>query len=232
MDNQVHRRLADELTRQGHRVSADTVASLLRREGFSLQANAKTLEGAQHPDRDAQFRYLNEQVREHRGSGQPVISVDAKKKELIGQFAHGGRQWRPAGEPVRVNVHNFADPVLGKAIPYGVYDLTHNAGWVSVGCDHDTAAFAVASIRRWWNGQGKSAYPYATRLLVTADSGGSNGYRTRARKIELARLSAESSFTQPPFGAGANAGPRCSPSVFFGATVSRMRVTGQRRRIP
>lgn len=185
------RRLAVELTRQGHRVSADTVAKLLRREGFSLQANAKTLEGAQHPDRDAQFRYLNEQVREYRDASQPVISVDAKKKELVGQFANSGREWQPTGQPVRVNVHDFADPVLGKAIPYGIYDLAHNAGWVSVGCDHDTAAFAVASIRSWWNGQGRAAHPGATRLLITADSGGSNGYRTRAWKIELARLAAE-----------------------------------------
>ncbi|MFJ9523772.1 ISAzo13 family transposase [Kitasatospora sp. NPDC101801] len=185
------RHLAAELTRQGHRISADTVADLLREEGFSLQANAKTLEGKQHPDRDEQFRYLNEQVREHRDAGQPVISVDAKKKELVGEFKNSGREWQPIGEPVRVSVHDFADPALGKAIPYGIYDLAANAGWVNVGCDHDTAAFAVTSIRRWWHGLGKTTYPRATRLLITADAGGSNGYRTRAWKIELAALAAE-----------------------------------------
>jgi transposase len=189
------RRLAAELTGQGHRISADTVADLLREEGFSLQANAKTLEGKQHPDRDAQFRYLNEQVREHRDAGQPVISVDTKKKELVGEFKNGGREWQPGGEPVRVSVHDFADPALGKAVPYGIYDLAANAGWVNVGCDHDTAAFAVTSIRRWWHGQGKSTYPQATRLLITADAGGSNGYRTRAWKIELAALAAETGLT-------------------------------------
>ncbi|MDI3424095.1 ISAzo13 family transposase [Streptomyces luteolus] len=185
------RTLARELTRAGHRVGADTVADLLREEGFSLQANTKTIEGSQHPDRDAQFRYLNEQAREHRDAGQPVISVDAKKKELVGEFKNQGRQWRPAGAPVAVHVHDFADPQLGKAIPYGIYDLAANTGWVNVGTDHDTAAFAVESIRRWWRGQGQDAYPQATRLLITADAGGSNGYRTRAWKLELAQLSAE-----------------------------------------
>lgn len=189
------RRLAAELTGQGHRISADTVADLLREEGFSLQANAKTLEGKQHPDRDAQFRYLNEQVREHRDAGQPVISVDTKKKELVGEFKNSGREWQPGGEPVRVSVHDFADPALGKAVPYGIYDLAANAGWVNVGCDHDTAAFAVTSIRRWWHGLGKTTYPQATRLLITADAGGSNGYRTRAWKIELAALAAETGLT-------------------------------------
>jgi len=185
------RTLARELNRAGHRVSADTVGDLLREEGFSLQANAKTIEGTQHPDRDAQFRYLNEQAREHRDTGQPVISVDTKKKELVGEFRNTGRQWRPAGDPVRVSVHDFADPHLGKAVPYGIYDLAANTGWVNVGTDHDTAAFAVESIRRWWHGQGHTAYPRATRLLITADAGGSNGYRTRAWKLELARLAAE-----------------------------------------
>ncbi len=183
--------LARELTRAGHRVSADTVTDLLRDEGFSLQANAKTLEGSQHVDRDAQFRYLNEQARQHRDAGQPVISVDTKKKELVGEFKNDGRQWRPAGDPVPVNMHDFADLKLGKAIPYGVYDLAANTGWVNVGTDHDTAAFAVESIRRWWNGQGQVSYPQATRLLITADAGGSNGYRTRAWKLELARPAAE-----------------------------------------
>ncbi|WP_157255256.1 ISAzo13 family transposase, partial [Nonomuraea typhae] len=185
------RKLAGELTRQGHRVSADTIADILRGEGFGLQANAKTLEGAQHPDRDAQFCYLNEQVREHRDAGQPVISVDTKKKELIGEFKNAGRQWRPKGKPVPVNVYDFAESAVGKAIPYGVYDLAANTGWVNVGTDHDTAAFAVASIRRWWHAQGRLAYPHADRLLITADAGGANGYRTRAWKSELAALAAE-----------------------------------------
>ncbi len=181
------RTLAQELTRAGHRVSADTVADLLREEGFSLQANAKTIEGSQHPDRDAQFRYLNEQARQHRDAGQPVISVDTKKKELVGEFKNNGRQWRPTGEPVPVNVHDFADPQLGKAVPYGVYDLAADTGWVNVGTDHDTAAFAVESIRRWWHCQGQATYPQAARLLITADAGGSNGYRTRAWKRGCAR---------------------------------------------
>ncbi|WP_406326842.1 ISAzo13 family transposase [Streptomyces sp. NBC_00203] len=189
------RTLAQELTRAGHRVSADTVAGLLREEGFSLQANAKTIEGSQHPDRDAQFRYLNEQARGHRDTGQPVISVDTKKKELVGEFKNNGRQWRPTGEPAPVNVHDFADPQLGKAVPYGIYDLAADTGWVNVGTDHDTAAFAVESIRRWWRGQGQPAYPQAARLLITADAGGSNGYRTRAWKLELARLAAETGLT-------------------------------------
>lgn len=185
------RALARELTRTGHQVSADTVADLLREEGFSLQANAKTLEGSQHVDRDAQFRYLNEQARGDRDAGQPVISVDTKKKELVGAFKNDGRQWHPVGDPVPVNMHDFTDPKLGKAIPYGVYDLAANTGWVNVGTDHDTAAFAVESIRRWWHGQGQAAYPRATRLLITADAGGSNGYRTRAWKLALARFAAE-----------------------------------------
>jgi hypothetical protein len=189
------RRLADELNAQGHQISADTVADLLREAGFSLQGNAKTLEGKQSPDRDAQFRYLNEQVREHRDAGQPVISVDTKKKELVGEFKNSGREWAPTGKPVKVGVHDFADPALGKAVPYGVYDLAANAGWVNVGCDHDTAAFAVESIRRWWNNQGKHAYPQATQLLITADAGGSNGYRVRAWKIELATLAAQTGLT-------------------------------------
>ncbi|MEU5324641.1 ISAzo13 family transposase [Streptomyces sp. NPDC021056] len=189
------RTLARELARTGHKVSADTVADLLREEGFSLQANAKTIEGSQHPDRDAQFRYLNEQARDHRDAGQPVISVDTKKKELVGAFKNNGRQWRPAADPTPVNVHDFADAQLGKAVPYGIYDLAANTGWVNVGTDHDTAAFAVESIRRWWRGQGRVAYRQATRLLITADAGGSNGYRTRAWKLELARLAAETGLT-------------------------------------
>ena len=185
------RNLAAELTRQGHRVCADVVGDLLREEGFSLQGNAKTMEGRQHPDRDGQFRYINEQAREFQQAGDPVISVDCKKKELVGPYKNAGRQWRPKGDPVRVDTHDFPDKELGKAVPYGIYDLTANAGWVNVGTDHDTAAFAVESIRRWWNGVGRSAYPQAGRLLITADAGGSNSYRTRAWKTELAALAAQ-----------------------------------------
>ena len=150
------RTLAAELTRQGHKVSAETVGDLLREEGFSLQGNAKTVEGRRHPDRDAQFRYINEQVKAHQDAGDPVVSVDAKKKELVGEFKNGGREWRPKGEPAQVSTHDFPDRELGKAIPYGVYDLAANAGWVNVGTDHDTAAFAVESIRRWWNAAGRA----------------------------------------------------------------------------
>src|SRR6478736_10237206 len=184
------RKLAAELTRQGHRVGADTVGDLLREEGFSLQGNAKTIEGKQHPDRDAQFRYINEQARAHQDSGDPVISVDIKK-ELVGEFRNGGREWRPKGQPVATRTHDFPDDSVGKAVPYGVYDITGNAGWVSVGTDHDTAAFAVESIRRWWKAAGGGDYPLARRLLITADAGGSNGYRTRAWKAELAALAVE-----------------------------------------
>ena len=185
------RHLAAELTTQGHRISADTVGDLLRTAGFSLQSNTKTLEGKQHPDRDGQFRYLNEQARNHRDAGQPVISVDTKKKELLGEFKNTGREWRPTGEPVAVNTHDFPSDSTGKAVPYGIYDIAANAGWVNVGTDHDTAAFAVESIRRWWNTAGAHSYPDATRLLITADAGGSNGYRSRAWKSELAALATE-----------------------------------------
>jgi len=185
------RNLADELTRQGHKVGADTVGDLLREEGFSLQGNAKSLEGRQHPDRDAQFCYISEQARAHQDSGDPVISVDTKKKELIGEFRNAGRNWRPKGQPAAVRTHDFPGDSAGKAIPYGVYDVAANAGWVSVGTDHDTAAFAVESIRRWWKAAGSSEYPAARRLLITADAGGSNGYRTRAWKTGLAALAAE-----------------------------------------
>ena len=184
------RKLAAELTAQGHKVSADTAGDLLRAEGFSLQGNAKAVEGKQHPDRDAQFRYISGQVREYQAARDPVVSVDAKKKELVGEFKNGGREWRPKGGPARVSTHDFPDRELGKAIPYGVYDLAANAGWVNVGTDHDTAAFAVESIRRWWKATGSSDYPLARRLLITADAGGSNGYRTRAWKTELAALAA------------------------------------------
>ncbi|MCX4515830.1 ISAzo13 family transposase [Streptomyces sp. NBC_01619] len=185
------RSLAAELTRQGHRISADTVGDLLRAEGFSLQSNAKTIEGSRHPDRDGQFRYINEQARAHIDAGEPVVSVDTKKKELVGAYKNAGQQWLPVGQPVLVSTHDFPDAQLGKAIPYGVYDLTANTGWVSVGTDHDTAAFAVESIRRWWKARGSLDYPAASRLLITADAGGSNGYRTRAWKAELAALALE-----------------------------------------
>ncbi|WP_159426035.1 ISAzo13 family transposase [Streptomyces noursei] len=185
------RHLAAELTRQGHRVSADTVAVLLREEGFSLQGNAKTIEGAQHPDRDAQFRYINEQAKQFQAAGDPVVSVDTKKKELVGNYKNAGRQWCREGDPVRVRTHDFPDADLGKAIPYGIYDLAADAGWVSVGTDHDTAAFAVQTLRRWWHAVGRAAYPRSGRLLITADAGGSNGYRTRAWKAELAALALE-----------------------------------------
>ena len=185
------RKLAAELTAAGHTVGPDTVARLLHEQGFSLQANAKTLEGGQHPDRDAQFSYLNAQAGEHLGAGEPVISVDTKKKELVGQFKNGGTEWRPAGSAEPVKVHDFLDPALGKANPYGVYDLAADAGWVSIGTDHDTAAFAVETIRRWWHAVGAAAYSGASRLLITADGGGSNGYRTRLWKTELAALAAQ-----------------------------------------
>jgi hypothetical protein len=181
-------RLAAELTAAGHPVGADTVARLLKENGFSLQANAKTVEGNQHPDRDGQFSYLNDQAGEHVGAGDPVISVDAKKKELVGNYRNGGAEWRPAGNPEPVKVHDFIDPEQGKANPYGIYDIASNTGWVAVGTDHDTAAFAVNTIRSWWNTAGRTSYPGATRLLITADGGGSNGYRTRLWKTELAAL--------------------------------------------
>ena len=183
--------LADELTRLGHVIGPDTVAQLLRGEGFSLQGNAKSLEGMQHPDRDAQFRYLAGQVQEHRDAGAPVVSMDAKKKELVGQFKNAGRTWTRTGEPVRVDCHDFPGDAVGKALPYGIYDMAANTGWVNVGTDHDTAAFAVESLRRWWNAVGRAAYPRAARLLITADAGGSNGYRTRTWKTQLAALARE-----------------------------------------
>jgi DDE family transposase len=183
--------LADKLAGLGHDVSARTVARLLKDAGYSLQANVKTLEGRQHPDRDAQFGYINDAAAVAIAAGQPVISVDTKKKELVGQYANKGRAWRPEGSPTKVNVHDFLDKELGKAIPYGVYDLAANTGWVSVGSDHDTAAFAVNAIRSWWNATGKQAYPHAAKLLITADGGGSNGYRLRAWKSELASFAAE-----------------------------------------
>ena len=185
------RNLAGALTAAGHAVSDRTVARMLAGLGFSLQGNAKVSEGRQHEDRDAQFRYLSARVTAFIAAGQPVISVDAKKKELVGDFRNGGREYQPAGQPEQVNVHDFMDKDLGKAIPYGIYDLSANAGWVSVGTDHDTSAFAVATLRTWWDTTGRPRYPGAGRLLICADGGGSNGYRVRAWKIELARLAAE-----------------------------------------
>ena len=184
------RHLADELGEQGHKVSAPTVAGLLRGENFSLQGNAKTIEGGRHPDRDAQFAHINAAAEEHIAAGQPVISVDGKKKLLVANFRGGGREYRPAGEPVATNVYDFKGE-LGKVTPYGVYDMAANTGWVSVGSDHDTGAFAVESIRRWWDKVGALAYPQADRLLITADGGGSNGYRLRLWKRELAELATQ-----------------------------------------
>jgi len=183
--------LAGALTALGHPVSDRTVARMLRAMGFSLQANSKVTEGRQHEDRDAQFRYLAEQVRHHVNAGQPVISVDAKKKELVGAFKNGGREYQPTGQPEQVNVHDFPDKDLGKAIPYGIYDVSDNTGWVTVGTDHDTSAFAVATLRTWWDTIGKVRYASADRILICADGGGSNGSRVRAWKIELARFAAD-----------------------------------------
>jgi hypothetical protein len=184
------RQLAGELTRRGHRAGASLVGQLLHYLGYSLQANAKVTEGAQHPDRDGQFRYINDTAAEHLAAGQPVISVDCKKKELVGNYANGGAEWEPEGAPTRVGTHDFPDPDVPKAIPYGVYDIGANEGWVNVGDDHDTPAFAVASIARWWERMGRARYPEATRLMISADAGGSNSYRSRAFKAELAKLAA------------------------------------------
>ena len=185
------RRLAKELTSQGYIVSHRLVAELLHELDYSLQGNRKTREGTNHPDRNAQFEYINRKTSQLISRRQPAISVDTKKKELVGDFKNGGRQWHPKGTPEKVRVHDFPDPQLGKAIPYGVYDLARNAGWVSVGMDHDTAAFAVNTIRRWWRATGRTAYPQARSLLIMADSGGSNGSRVRLWKWELHKLACE-----------------------------------------
>ncbi len=182
------RSLALELRSQGHRISAASVAPLLRRLGYSLQANQKTREGARHPDRDAQFHHISETAKAALEAGEPVISVDTKKKELIGDFKNGGRELRPKGDPEKVRTHDFKDKELGKVNPYGVYDVAQDAGWVSVGIDNDTAQFAVASIAGWWQQLGRERYPQASSLTITADCGGSNGYRTRLWKTELQRL--------------------------------------------
>jgi len=182
------RQLAEELRTRGHVVSHQTVGRLLHQLDFSLQADRKTHEGEGHPDRDTQFHYIARKVRQFQRRGQPVISVDTKKKELVGLFKNAGREWQPKGEPVIVNAYDFPNLADGKAIPYGVYDLAQNEGWVSVGTDHDTPAFAVASIRQWWARMGRPTYPAATELLITADSGGSNSARARLWKVELQRL--------------------------------------------
>ena len=185
-------KLADELTRQNHPVSDRTVATLLKRAGYSLQANRKTREGCHSPDRNAQFEHINQRVLAMQRRSQPVISVDTKKKELVGEFKNPGQEWEPQGNPTQVKVHDFPDPQLGKAIPYGIYDLANNVGWVSVGIDHDTAEFAVASIRRWWNEMGEARFPRATRLMITADGGGSNSSRNRLWKVSLQDFADES----------------------------------------
>jgi hypothetical protein len=188
------RNLAETLTAAGHPTSRTRVGELLGQLGYRLQANTKNREGRQHPDRDAQFRHINDAVRRFLRTRDPVVSIDTKKKELVGAdpgYANGGREWEPTGAPVQVGVHDFPDPKVPKAVPYGIYDVAANSGWVSVGCDGDTAAFAVATLRRWWARVGQPAYPTARRLLICADAGGSNGYRVRLWKIELAALATQ-----------------------------------------
>lgn len=185
------RQLETELRSQGYVVSHTSIGDLLRKLGYSLQGNRKTLEGGDHPDRNAQFEFINARAEKGIHNGQPVISVDTKKKELVGQYKNGGKELRPKGEPEQVKVYDFVDKDLGRANPYGVYDITNNLGWVSVGTDHDTASFAVATIRRWWFGMGKELYPDARELLITADGGGSNGSRVRLWKLELQNLANE-----------------------------------------
>jgi len=184
-------KLAEELVRQGFKIADDTVGRILKDLGYSLQAPAKEKEGPAHPDRDAQFRYLNKQVGVSMKAGQPVISVDTKKKELVGEFSNGGREFHPVGEPTRTKTHDFVDKELGRAVPYGVYDLANDEGWVSVGDTADTSSFAVEAIRRWWYSMGQPRFPDATTLLITADAGGSNGHRVKLWKVELAKLAAE-----------------------------------------
>jgi Rhodopirellula transposase DDE domain len=188
-------KLAEQLTQENHPVTDRTVARLLKQAGYSLQANRKTREGSSHPDRNAQFEYINKHVSAFQRRNQPVISVDTKKKELVGEFKNPGQEWQPKGEPETVNVHDFPDKHLGKAIPYGVYDLASNEGWVSVGIDHDTAQFAAASIRRWWTEMGSQRFPHASELLITADGGGSNSSRNRLWKKSLQELADELDLT-------------------------------------
>jgi hypothetical protein len=185
------RNLVNELAKKGHNVCPTVVGDLLRGLGYSLQANSKTREGGQHIDRDAQFEYINKQAKALLAAHEPVVSVDTKKKELVGNFRNNGKEWRPEGTPEFVNIHDFMDRKLGRAVPYGVYDITNNVGWVSVGTNHDTATFAVNAIRRWWRTMGRKRYPKAKRLMITADGGGSNGYRVRLWKVELQKLADE-----------------------------------------
>src|SRR5215467_13981425 len=185
------RNLVKELAKKGHKVCPTVVGAVLRGMGYSLQANSKTREGSKHIDRDAQFQYINTQAKGFLTAREPIISVDTKKKELVGNFKNNGREWRRQGTPELVNIHDFIDPKLKRAVPYGVYDISNNVGWVSVGTDHDTASFAVNAIRRWWRTMGKQRYPQATRLMICADGGGSNGYRVRLWKVELQKLSDE-----------------------------------------
>jgi hypothetical protein len=187
--------LAEALQQRGHKVSWKTVARMLTAQGYSLQANRKTKESEIHPDRDQQFAHINERAKAFQGEGQPVISVDTKKKELIGDYKNGGQEWQPKGEPIHVSDHDFPDPEVPKAVPYGIYDVAANQGWVTVGTDHDTPEFAVNAIRTWWAQMGRPMYPAATRLLVTADCGGSNGYRARAWKLNLQNLADETGLT-------------------------------------
>ena len=189
------RMLAGELTAQGHPISHETVAQLLRQMDYSLQGNRKTEEGGGHPDRDAQFRHINDEVRDALARKLPVLSVDTKKKELVGNYLNAGRQWQTAKRPRKVNGHDFPQPDVPRAYPYGVYDLGRNTGFVNIGTDHDTGAFAVASIRGWWRHEGRRLYPRARRLLITADSGGSNGYRLRQWKLELQKFADDAGFT-------------------------------------
>jgi len=185
------RKIAEELQKMGHKVSHARVADMLHTLGYSLQTNKKTIEGSEHPDRDDQFKHINEECEKYQSEKQPVISVDSKKKELIGNFKNSGRELRPKKDPTPVNVYDFEDKELGKVNPYGVYDITNNNGWVNVGIDNDTASFAVESIRRWWNMMGCEVYPEAKKLMITADCGGSNGYRVRLWKVELQKLADE-----------------------------------------
>jgi len=185
------RNLVEALAKKGHKVCPTVVGDLLHSMGYSLQANSKTREGSKHIDRDAQFQYINTQAKAFLAAHEPVISVDTKKKELVGNFKNNGREWRAKGTPELVNIHDFIDPKLSRAVPYGVYDITNNVGWVSVGTDHDTASFAVNAIRRWWRTMGKKRHPKAKRLMISADGGGSNGYRVRLWKVELQKLADE-----------------------------------------
>lgn len=188
-------KLSRELQAQGHTISHMSVGTLLKEMGYGLQGNRKTLEGKGHPDRNAQFEFINEKAGAALRAGQPVISVDTKKKELVGQFKNGGKEWRPEGDPEKVNVYDFVDKELGRANPYGVYDLANNTAWVSVGTDHDTASFAVSTIQRWWHAMGKKTYPDAKELMIMADGGGSNGSRVRLWKLELQRFADEENLT-------------------------------------